>query len=73
VGPRARLDATEKRKSSSCRESNPGRPARSLLLYRLNYYYSILCLATVNAGLLNVGRRYQVSRDFINPLQFVFC
>jgi hypothetical protein len=29
VGPRVRLDAVEKRKILHCRESNPGRPARS--------------------------------------------
>jgi hypothetical protein len=28
IGPRAGLDAVEKRKSLHCRESNPGRPAR---------------------------------------------
>jgi hypothetical protein len=38
VGPRAGLDAMEKRKISfSCRRSNPGRPARSPSLYRLSY------------------------------------
>jgi hypothetical protein len=29
VGPRAGLDAVEKSKIKQCRESNPGRPARS--------------------------------------------
>jgi hypothetical protein len=33
VGRRAGLDAVEKRKILHCRESNPGRPARSTSLY----------------------------------------
>jgi hypothetical protein len=38
VDPRTGLDAVEKRKIlSPCRESHPGRPARSQALYRLNY------------------------------------
>jgi hypothetical protein len=38
VGPRAGLDAVEKRKIfCPFRESNPGRPACSLSLYRLDY------------------------------------
>jgi hypothetical protein len=38
VGPTAGLDAVELRKISClCRESNPGRPARSPSLYRLSY------------------------------------
>jgi hypothetical protein len=38
VGPRAGLDAVEKRKiSRPSRESNPGRSTRSPLLYRLSY------------------------------------
>jgi hypothetical protein len=36
VGPRTDLDA-EKRKALSCRESNPGCPARIPWLYRLSY------------------------------------
>jgi hypothetical protein len=43
VGPRARLDAMEKRKILSCRKSNPDRPARNPLLYRLNYPGSVVC------------------------------
>jgi hypothetical protein len=37
VGPRAGLGAVETRKILHCRELNPGRPARSPLLYRLSY------------------------------------
>jgi hypothetical protein len=38
VGPRADLDVVKYRQNSCpCRESNPGRPASSLLIYRLNY------------------------------------
>jgi hypothetical protein len=37
VGSRASVDAVEKRKILQCRESNPGRPARSLSVYRLRY------------------------------------
>jgi hypothetical protein len=38
VGPRAGLDAVEKRKTSRpCRESNPGSPARNPSLYLLSY------------------------------------
>jgi hypothetical protein len=38
VGPRTGLDVVEKRKVALlCRESNPGRPARSLSLYRLSH------------------------------------
>jgi hypothetical protein len=40
VGPRAGLDAVEKRKFLVCRELNPGRPARSLSLCRLSYLNS---------------------------------
>jgi hypothetical protein len=37
VGPRAGLDVEKKKKNSyHCRESNPGRPTSSPLLYRLN-------------------------------------
>jgi hypothetical protein len=35
VGPRAGLNAVEKRKIVPCREWNPGRPARIPSLYRL--------------------------------------
>jgi hypothetical protein len=38
VGPRVGLDAV-KRKILHCRESNPGRPARSPSLYRLPAYF----------------------------------
>jgi hypothetical protein len=34
-GPRFGMDAVEKRKIFHCRESNSGRPVRSLSLYRL--------------------------------------
>jgi hypothetical protein len=38
IGPRSCLDAVENINiSSSCRESNPGCPARSMSLYRLSY------------------------------------
>jgi hypothetical protein len=37
VGPRAGLDAVEKRKILHCRKSNPGPPACSLSLYRRRY------------------------------------
>jgi hypothetical protein len=38
VGPKAGLDAVEQRKIyCPCRESNPGRPARSPSLYRLSH------------------------------------
>jgi hypothetical protein len=38
VGPRAGLDAVEKKKNQClCRESNPGHPARSPSLRRLSY------------------------------------
>jgi hypothetical protein len=37
VDPRARLGDIEKRKILPCRDSNLGRPARSLSLYRLSY------------------------------------
>jgi hypothetical protein len=38
LGPRAGLDAVEKRKiTSSLREPNPGRTACGILLYRLSY------------------------------------
>jgi hypothetical protein len=38
MGPRAGLDLVEKRKiSCPCLESNPGRPAYSLSLYRLSF------------------------------------
>jgi hypothetical protein len=33
VGPRAGMDAMEKRKLLHCQDSNPGSPARSLPLY----------------------------------------
>jgi hypothetical protein len=47
VDPRASLEAVAKRKIlSHCRESNPGRPARSLIttlteMFRLLYYFQI--------------------------------
>jgi hypothetical protein len=41
VGPRAGLDAMEKRKILPYRGSNPGCPAHSLLLYHLSYPNSI--------------------------------
>jgi hypothetical protein len=42
VGPKAGLDAVEKRKiSCPCRESDPGRPAVSPSLYRLSYSGSL--------------------------------
>jgi hypothetical protein len=45
VGPRAGLDAVDWRKTSCpCRKSNPGRPARSLSLYR-----AILTLISIDA------------------------
>jgi hypothetical protein len=37
LGPRAGLDAVEKRKILHCRESNPGCPTDSPSLYRLSY------------------------------------
>jgi hypothetical protein len=37
AGPRASLEAVEKRKILHCRESNPGAPACSQSLYRLSY------------------------------------
>jgi hypothetical protein len=37
VGPRVGFNTVEKIKILPCRESNPGRPARSLSLYRLSY------------------------------------
>jgi hypothetical protein len=37
MGPRAGLEAAEKRKTLSNRKSTPERPARSSLLYRLSY------------------------------------
>jgi hypothetical protein len=47
VGPRAVLDAVEKKKiSCSCRERIPGRPARSQSLYLLSYPSSLLCTGT---------------------------
>jgi hypothetical protein len=36
LGPRAVLDSAEKKKISSCRESNPGRPAPCPLLCQLS-------------------------------------
>jgi hypothetical protein len=48
VGPRADLGAVEKRKIFSCRESNPGHPARSPSLYRLTYPNSLFNLFKSN-------------------------
>jgi hypothetical protein len=48
VGPRAGLDAVEKRKiSCPCWESNPGRPSRGPLLYRL-------CIETDLAAIISI-------------------
>jgi hypothetical protein len=49
VGYRFGLDAVEKRKILQCRESNPGRPAHSLSLYRFCYPDSpqLLLTATI--------------------------
>jgi hypothetical protein len=47
VGPKVNLDAVENRNILHCRESNPGRPARSRSLYLLRYHNtqsSKLCL-----------------------------
>jgi hypothetical protein len=47
VGPRAGLEAVEKRKNlSPCRESNPGRPANNLVteLHRLLHIYDMWCI-----------------------------
>jgi hypothetical protein len=68
VGPRIGLDAMEKRKIFPCRESNPGRPACSLVAIptelqlepqiqqgpRVNCYPSLLYRAVV----LNLGYAY---------------
>jgi hypothetical protein len=48
VGPRAGLDAEEKRKILQCRESNPGRLPCSLLLYRQSYPDSSSLITFVN-------------------------
>jgi hypothetical protein len=67
MGPRTGLDPVVKRKiPSPCRESNPDRPARSLVLYRLSYpaychrYYNWkpiltvlrICLSLLSAAFL---------------------
>jgi hypothetical protein len=48
VGPRAGLDAVEKRKILPCREQNPGRPSCSSSLYRLSYPDSLECNSSVH-------------------------
>jgi hypothetical protein len=55
VGPRAGLDAAEKKISFPCRESYPGRPAPSLSLYRLGYPSSLCLFHLEGATLLFSG------------------
>jgi hypothetical protein len=48
VGPRAGLDAGDRRKiHCPCRGSNPGRPARGQTLYCLSYSGSIIIIIII--------------------------
>jgi hypothetical protein len=54
VGPRVGLDDVEKRKIVHCRESNPGRPARSPSLYRLSYPHTLFVKSNSLSGTLTL-------------------
>jgi hypothetical protein len=65
VGPRDGLDAVEERKILPCRESNPGRPARSPSLYRLNHPDSLNWIKFKNKNL-----EHQVLLKYVTKLNY---
>jgi hypothetical protein len=72
VGPRAGLDAVEKRKILHCRKSKPGSRARSQSLYRLRYLGSpnIICAFSCYPQLLAMSAETRVSLN-VKSLVFV--